>query len=136
MNLTDAGPLVALADAKDGYHAACVAAAETLPPGPLVTTWPCLTEAMYFLGEAGGHRYQDRLWALRRVGRLVLLDLTEAEADRADELMAKYHDLPMDLGDASLVAVAGSRGHRRVFTVDRDFYVYRLADGSALEVVR
>jgi phytoene desaturase len=25
-----------------------------LPPGPLVTTWPCLTEAMYLVAEAGG----------------------------------------------------------------------------------
>ena len=38
--------------------------------------------------------------------------------------------------DASLIAVAESNTFRRVFTFDGDFYVYRLADGSALEVVR
>ena len=42
----------------------------------------------------------------------------------------------MDLADASLVAVAEGRSLRRVFTVDNDFYVYRLSDGSALEVMR
>ena len=41
----------------------------------------------------------------------------------------------MDLADASLVVVAESRTLRRVFTTDSDFYLYRLADGSALEVV-
>ena len=41
----------------------------------------------------------------------------------------------MDLADASLVVVVESRTLRRVFTTDPDFYVYRLADGSALEVV-
>ncbi len=51
-------------------------------------------------------------------------------------LMQQYRDTPMDLADASLVAVAESRSQRRVFTFDGDFYVYRLADGSALEVVR
>ena len=51
-------------------------------------------------------------------------------------LMAQYRDTPMDLADASLVAVAESRSMRRVFTVDTDFYIYRLVDGSALEVVR
>jgi hypothetical protein len=50
-------------------------------------------------------------------------------------LMEKYRDTPMDLADASLIAVAESRSLRQVFAIDGDFYVYRLADGSALEVV-
>ena len=48
--------------------------------------------------------------------------------------MERYRNLPMDLADASVVAVAESFGVRRVFTLDGDFRVYRLADGSALEV--
>ena len=136
MILTDTGPLVALLDADDPYHAACVAAAQRLPPGPLLTTWPCFTEAMYLLGEVGGYPYQAALWNLRTTGRLILLDLTHEEVDRMAALMEKYKDTPMDLADASLVAVAESRSLRRVFTVDNDFYVYRLSDGSALEVVR
>jgi len=80
--------------------------------------------------------YQAALWNLRTTGRLILLDLTHEEVDRMAALMEKYKDTPMDLADASLVAVAESRSLRRVFTVDNDFYVYRLSDGSALEVVR
>lgn len=135
MTLTDTGPLVALLDADDSSHAACMAAARRLPTGPLVTTWICFTEAMYLLGSVGGYRYQVTLWALRATGRLILHDLTVAEADRMAALMAQYRDTPMDLADASLVAVAESLRLRRVFTIDSDFYVYRLADGSALEVL-
>jgi uncharacterized protein len=135
MTLTDAGALVALLDADDPYHAACVAAAERVPAGPLLTTWVCFTEAMYLLGTVGDYRYQAALWSLRAIGRMVLHDLTPAEADRMTVLMAQYQDTPMDLANASLVVVAESRGLRRVFTTDSDFYVYRLADGSALEVV-
>ena len=62
-------------------------------------------------------------------------ELTAAEGDRMAVLMAQYQDTPMDLADASLVVVAESRALRRVFTTDADFYVYRLADGSALEVM-
>ncbi|MCG3163996.1 MAG: hypothetical protein JMDDDDMK_05455 [Acidobacteria bacterium] len=51
-------------------------------------------------------------------------------------LMAQYADTPMDLADASLVAAAESLALRRVFTLDDDFYIYRLADGSTLEIVR
>ena len=91
---------------------------------------------MYLLGVVGGYRYQNTLWQLRRDGRLILVDTTDKDADRMDALMAQYTNVPMDLADASLAAVAESRGYRRVFTIDSDFYVYRLADGSFLEVVR
>ncbi len=49
--------------------------------------------------------------------------------------MEQYRDRPMDLADASLVALAETAGYTRIFSIDSDFYVYRLADGSALEVV-
>jgi len=49
--------------------------------------------------------------------------------------MAKYRDTPMDLADASLVAVAENRKLRSLFTFDSDFYVYRLRDGSALVLI-
>jgi hypothetical protein len=54
VTLTDTGPLVALLNRNDPNHGACAAAAKGLPHGPLVTTWPCFTEAMYLLHKAGG----------------------------------------------------------------------------------
>ncbi len=134
--LTDTGPLLALLDENDRHHASCVSVARSLPNQPLLTTWLCFTEAIYFLGEEGGYRFQERLWKLRRDGILALLELTSAEGDRMDVLMAKYRNVPMDAADASLVAVAESRGFHRLFTLDGDFYIYRLADGSVLDVVR
>lgn len=50
-------------------------------------------------------------------------------------LVEQYRDRPMHAADASLIAVAETRGYTQVFSVDSDFYVYRLADGTALEVV-
>jgi hypothetical protein len=54
-------------DADDLYHAACVAAAERLPSGPLLTIWVCFTEAMYLLGAVGG-LLTDRRWKLSHDG--------------------------------------------------------------------
>ena len=135
MILTDAGVLVALLDADDPHHAICVATTRRLPAAPLLTSWVCFTEAMYLLGTVGGHRFQSALWRLRVSGRLLLHDLSSTEADRMEGLMAQYADTPMDLANASLVAIAESRSLRRVFTTDSDFYVYRLMDGSVLQVV-
>lgn len=49
--------------------------------------------------------------------------------------MKKYQDLPMDLADASLVATAETLRNRQIFTLDKDFYVYRLYDKQAFEVI-
>jgi hypothetical protein len=128
--------MVALLDDADPDHAACVQTTDQLPSGPLVTTWPCFTEAMHLVFRSGGFAAQAELWKLRSTGKLILHDLGDAEVKRMAELMEKYRDLPMDLADASLVAAAERLGNRRVFTLDKDFFVYRFADGSAVEVIR
>ena len=133
--LTDAGPLTALVDRNDPNHPRVLAGIALLPEVPLLTTWPCLTEAMYLLGQAAGVRGQDALWSYVEDDLVQLHDLSAAERRRMRLLMAQYADTPMDMADASLVAVAETRDLSRVLTVDSDFYVYRLADGSALEVL-
>ncbi len=40
--------------------------------------------------------------------------------------MAKYADRPMDLADATLVALPEERGERRIHTLDSDFEIYGL----------
>ncbi len=135
MMLTNTGPLVALLDKDDSNHAVCVNAAKSLPATSLLTTWPCFTEAMYLLGEVGGYRYQAELWRLISTQKLLLHNLTSIEVERMMELMEKYQDTPMDLADASLVAIAESHSLNHVFTLDSDFRFYRLADGSVLEII-
>ena len=134
MTLTDAGPLVALIDRGEADHQRCVAALRSLS-APLLTTWPALTEAMCLLGDAGGWTPQDALWRLVARRDLVLAELDETLVDRTRSLMEKYHDLPMDLTDATLVAVAEARKLKRVFTLDGDFQVYRLKDRTAFKVI-
>jgi len=135
MILTDTGALIALLDKDDPYHAVCVNAAKRLPAVPLLTTWPCFTEAMYLLGEVGGYLYQSELWKMQAKKQLVLHELTNAEIIRMAELMEKYQDTPMDLADASLIAVAETYSFRYIFTLDSDFHIYRLSNGSMLEII-
>jgi predicted nucleic acid-binding protein len=95
--------------------------------GPLLTTWPAFTEAMYLLGEAGGWRAQDALWRLVEQGDLEIAGQGSEQFARMRALMEKYQDRPMDLADASLVTLAEERGLRDIFTLDHvDFQTYRL----------
>lgn len=134
MTLTDAGPLIAIIDADEPDHVACVRALGQVTL-PLVTTWPAFTEAMYLLSRAGGSRGQTALWQLVRTGRLVLADLSQAMVARSARLMERYADQPMDLADATLVALAEERGDRRIFTLDGHFHVYRLRGRQRFETI-
>jgi predicted nucleic acid-binding protein len=134
VTLTDAGPLVAIIDADEPDHDDCVSALRGLVL-PLVTTWPAFTEAIYLLGRAGGLHGQRGLWRLVHTGRLVVADLTASAVERSADLMDKYADRPMDLADATLVALAEELGQRRIFTLDSDFLVYRIHGRQRFEVV-
>ena len=134
MTLCDAGPLIAIIDADEPDHDACLAALDELAL-PLVTTWPAFTEAMYLLGQAGGITGQRALWSLVHTDRLILADLSTKGVERSAQLMDRYADRPMDLADATLVALAEERGYRKVFSLDSDFHIYRIRGRQRFDVV-
>ncbi len=136
VTLTDTGPLVALLDEADQLHAQAEQALVRLPKRPLITTWPCFTESMYLLYQSIGYAAQEELWSWVSDGLLQLHCPSEHERSRMQELMAQYQDAPMDMADASVVTAAEALDLARVFTYDRHFFAYRLADGSVLEVVQ
>ena len=136
VTLTDTGPLVALVDKDDQHHPQATETLRRLPKVPLLTTWPCLTEAMYLLHQSIGYAAQEALWRFVERGVLRLYLPSENDWRMMRELMAVFQDAPMDMADASVVVAAEQLSLRRVFTYDRHFYAYRLANGDALEVVQ
>lgn len=134
MTLIDAGPLIALIDADEPDHDRCRAALDELRL-PLVTTWPAFTEAMYLLGRAAGWAGQRALWRLVQREDLVVAAPSTAANARAARLMETYADRPMDLADATLVALAEEHGTTRIFTLDSDFHVYRFKGRRRFEVL-
>lgn len=135
MILIDTGPLVAVHDARDSYHQPCVDLFSRLQPQSLVTTWACFGEAMYLLGVAGSFRLQHELWQSWRARLVQLIDLSRDETELCNRLMDRYQDHPMDLADATLVAVADFRAWRQVFTLDTHFYAFLLRSGQTLDVI-
>jgi predicted nucleic acid-binding protein len=135
MILCDAGPLIALIDSDDPHHRKCVAALVSLPAEPMLTTWPCLAEAMYILGREGGLPVQDELWEYLADGTLRLHLPEPDEWQRMRALMRQYHDSPMDLADASLVAAAEGTSVRKLFSLDQHFRAYRIHGTEAFEIV-
>lgn len=127
MILVDTGPLVALFDPQEKEHSRCCEVLRSLTE-PLATTLATLTEAFHILSpESIG---SDRLREFVLQDGLEVLPLERKSLERAFELMEQYRDHPMDLADASLVALAEAIPTRKMFTLDRnDFSTYRLRRG-------
>jgi predicted nucleic acid-binding protein len=134
LTLTDAGPLIALIDADEPDHERCVEALDQLRL-PLLTTWPAFTEAMYLLGRTSGWKGQKALWRLVLREDVVIAASSATTNARAAHLMETYADRPMDLADATLVALAEEREINAIFTLDGDFHVYRLKGRRHFDVV-
>ena len=134
MTLCDASPLIALINQGDDNHQRCVDILPSLS-APLITTCACFTEAMYLLGRYGSWLAQQELWGYVADEILLIYHHTSDELTRMETLMDRYQDVPMDLADASLVAIAESLNQRQIFTLDRDFYIYRLWGDQSFEVL-
>lgn len=134
MTLVDAGPLVALIDSGEPDHKRCVSALRSIQL-PLLTTWSAFTEAMYLVGRAGGWKGQRALWQIVLNKDLAIAEHSTKSAGRIAKLMERYADRPMDLADATLVALAEERNVKRIFTLDADFSIYRLHGRSRFELI-
>jgi predicted nucleic acid-binding protein len=129
----DTGPIVALFDKDDRHHGLCV---ETLKDigEPLVTTWPVLTECFYLLNFSW--EVQDDLWLFVQRGGIEIYPLEKEVLNRCRELMKQYRNLPMDLADATLVALANVLEVAKIFTLDhRDFSVYRFKQKRRFTII-
>lgn len=129
--LIDAGPLIALIRKADRDHQVCRGAAARLK-GPLVTTWPALTEAVHVLGA---QREQDAVLEMIERGAVAIAPLDRADIPRVRQLMRKYASQPMDLADATLVRVAEREGFHQIFTLDGDFRVYHIGRGRSFAII-
>lgn len=127
--LVDTGPLVALFLQRDDYHEPCKKLLESSRV-TLFTTWPVITEACHFLGQAG----KRALLTFIRRGGVHVQSLSVDDLGRLDELLGRYAQ--MDFADATIVLLAEKSGVRDVFTIDRrDFESYRTRAGKQLRLI-
>lgn len=127
--IVDAGPLVALFHARDEHHEAAKAALQA-NPALLISTWPVITEACHFLGQAG----KRALLTFVKRGALRLETLSIEDVPALDNLLARYER--MDFADATLVLAAEKTGIMEILTIDRrDFEAYRTPSGRRFKLL-
>jgi predicted nucleic acid-binding protein len=130
--LVDTGPLVALLDRHDPWHAWAAAQLESMTQ-PMLTCDAVLSECVFLLGTHD--RGARRLFAMIADDIVRLgFDLDE-HREGVSRLMAKYEKVPMALADACLVRMAELHTGSRVFTIDSDFRIYRRHSRQAIPLI-
>ena len=130
--LIDTGPCIALFDRDDHFHNEIKSFLKNYR-GHLITSWAVITETLHMLDF--DYRVQlDFLKWLER-GALEVAGPERKDLNRIIELTEKYHDLPIDFADATLLAIAERRQISSVISIDNDFQVYRTAYGKPLEML-
>jgi uncharacterized protein len=120
--LIDTGPLVALLNRRDRYHAWAKRTFDTVEP-PVFTCDAVLSEACFLLSGAPGA--QDLVLGLVDDDIIKVDFRLDQEVAALRGLMKKFADVPMSLADACLVRMTELEAPSIVVTLDSDFRVYR-----------
>jgi len=130
--LVDSGPLLALFNAADEWHATVLRWLRENQAVVLITTWPVLTEVCALLARriANAAALDFLQWVQRGA---VEVDMpSDVSLGEVLAICRRFDSLPLDLADASVAEAAARRAVRHVLTIDADFDVYRDRTGRAL----
>jgi uncharacterized protein len=130
--LLDAGPLVAILNDREQFHAWAKEQARHLPT-PYVSCEAVLSEACFLLRKFPQARKQ--VVGLVASGHIVVPFRIEEEAAAIEKLLAKYADLPMSLADACLVRMSERYPRALVWTLGSDFGLYRKSNRQVIPVL-
>lgn len=130
--LVGSGPLLALFNAGDSWHARVLAWLKAHPAMALVSTWPVLTEVCALLARRVHNQaaLDFLLWVER--GGLRVDSPIDTSLPQMRRIAQRFASLPLDLANASIAEAAERLGLRNILSVDADFDVYRDARGRPL----
>ena len=120
--LIDTGPLTALLVGDDNWHDWTIEQSKDAPPHVL-TCEAVVSEALFLL-KRDGHDPED-LFELVEAGFLRVAFDFGSEHRAVRTLMKRYRERPMSYADACLVRMAELHQDAIIWTLDRDFHVYR-----------
>jgi predicted nucleic acid-binding protein len=130
--LVDSGPLIALFNGGDRWHAPVLAWLQAHPQARLISTWPVATEVCALLARriANGAALDFLRWVQR--GGLSFDRPEDSSLPEVLSISERFADLPFDLADASIAEAAARLKVKHVLSIDADFDVYRDRAGKPL----
>ncbi|HMO44930.1 MAG TPA: PIN domain-containing protein [Rubrivivax sp.] len=130
--LVDSGPLIALFNGADRWHAPVRGWLQANPAAALLSTWCVATEVCALLARRihNGAALDFLRWVQR--GGLALDRAADGSLTEVLRLSERFASLPFDLADASIAEAAARLKIRHLLSIDADFEVYRDRAGRPL----
>ena len=130
--LADSGPLIALFNGSDRWHAPVRGWLQANPSAALFSTWCVATEVCALLARRiHNDAALDFLRWVQR-GGLVLDGAVDGSLTEVLRISERFASLPFDLADASIAEAAARLKIRHLISIDADFNVYRDRAGRPL----
>jgi len=122
--LIDTGAILAIVEADESWHSACLEALQSVRI-PLFTTEAVLTELFHVIGRSA-HNI-GKAWNFVRSGAVTVRPVDDSDLPTLQALMVQYRERPMDFAHATLVHLAARESLSLILTIDRDdFETYRI----------
>lgn len=130
--LVDSGPLIALFNGADRWHAPVLRWLQQNPATTLVSTWCVATEVCALLARRihNDCALDFLRWVER--GALTLDRAADGSLTEVLRISKRFASLPFDLADASVAEAAARLKIRHLISIDADFAVYRDRAGKPL----
>ena len=116
--VADTGPLYALVDRDDAWHARVIAWWQK-QSHPVVVPVTVLPEVTYLIQKRIGVRAENAFVRSVADGDFTVEPLEGEDLVRVADLMQRYGDYPLGFVDATVVAVAERLEAREILTTDR-----------------
>ena len=131
--LIDTGAILAIVEADDHWHSACLEVLQSVRM-PLLTTEAVLTELFHLIGKSA-HNI-EKAWNFVRSGAVTVRSIGDSDLPTLQALMVQYRDRPMDVADATLVHLAGRESLSLILTIDHDdFETYRIGGRKRFSIL-
>jgi predicted nucleic acid-binding protein len=130
--LVDSGPLIALFNGADRWHAPVLHWLQAHPQAKLISTWPVATEVCALLARriANAAALDFLRWVQR--GGVTMDKPEDSSLPEVLVISERFADLPFDLADASIAEAAGRLKLKHILSIDADFDVFRDRAGKPL----
>lgn len=133
--IADTGPIVALFNPKDQSHTWAVDISKNFLQSTIIVTCEAVLSEVFFLLRPSSAGLKNFVQALATPGLYETPWSFTQHRSIVMNLYLKYNDVPTSFADMCLLHMASTINNSFIWTLDRDFQIYRLPGNKPVPIL-